>query len=339
MKFDIVLITDSKGKIPQKKHETESLDLKKLVNEFEKMNYNVTLTNYFQILNSYVENEINGKYFFYASSQYSIYKDYITDCLNYVIDCGGIIIPSKNLFIAHENKAFQELEKKRLNIPSPNSLIIGTIEEGIEVLSTIKYPFVAKTSTGFSSKGVSKINNKTEGKRFLKNNMKRLDGEKISHKTKHMLRKLKFKNSYPIKTGKIIFQDLINDLTNDWKVLIFHDRIFTLKRFTKKGDFKASGSGLFDFEASPPKELLDFALKVCEILQTPFASLDIVIKDKTPYLIEYQSLHFGLTTMINGKKYYILENNEWKKREIDTVLEYNYAYAIHNYIHNNCLEL
>lgn len=332
MNTDIILITDSKERIPQKKHETESLDIFFIKRELEDLNYDVTITNYYNILNNYDDRDIKNKVFFYASSQYLNYSDYILDCLSYIKQCSGKIVPDINLFLAHENKVFQELEKKRMKISSPKSLIIGTLEEGIALSRDLKYPFVAKTSFGFSSKGVSKINNRKETIKFLKRNMIRYDGNSINYKLIHFLRKLKFRNAYPVKTGKIIFQEMIEDLNSDWKVLIFYDRVFTLKRYTKKGDFKASGSGLFDFDAEPSKLLLDFAISVRELLETPFASLDIAIKDEKPYLIEYQALHFGLITAMDNKFYYTLRDQEWSKKSNDFLVEDNFVYGLHKYL-------
>jgi len=332
---EIILITDSKNKIPQKAHETESLDINELYNQLSELGYSVNVTNYFNIINFYKKEDIKNNIFFYASSQYLIYKNYINDCLLYIMENGGILLPNYSIFNAHENKVYQELEKKRIDIMAPKSYIIGTIEEAKKTLNEIEYPFIAKVSSGFGSRGVQKVRNKREGKSFIKKNMKSLDGSSIFEKGTHLYRKIKFRKCYPQKTGKIIFQEMLKNLDCDWKVLVFYDRIYTLKRYTRKNDFRASGSGLFDFDAVPSNKVLDFAIDISQKLKTPLLSLDIVEKNDKTYLIEYQGLHYGLITAIDNKSYYQKSNeNIWTEKNNTLTVEENFVYAINHYILN-----
>lgn len=331
---EIILITDSMNRIPQKKHETESIDINLLSSILCELKYKVNVYNYYEIVNNFPTNKIKNKLFFYASSQYPMYKSYIQDCLLYIHKMGGKLIPSFSHFIAHENKAFQELEKKRLNINAPAYSIVSTEEEALRLMEIISFPFVAKISSGFASRGVKKITNKSNGARFVKSNMRRYDGLTFSEKIIHMFRKLKFPKRYPRRTGKLIFQELIPNLEYDWKVLVFFDRIYCLKRYTRKNDFRASGSGLFDFTEVPSKLLLDFALDSREKLNVPMVSLDIVSKENKCYLIEYQAVHFGLITAIKNDNYYSKsDNNQWERNFKNHSIEYDIAYAINKYVH------
>jgi len=48
--------------------------------------------------------------------------------------------------------------------------------------------------------------------------------------------------------SKFIVQEFIPDLSNDWKVLVFWDKYYVLRRKNRPNDFRASGSGLFSFD-------------------------------------------------------------------------------------------
>lgn len=328
----IYLITDSKGNIPQKKHETESLDLKVLKNELEKRKYVVKIYSYLEVINFLNKQDINNNYFMYASSQYNSVKSLIDDCLLYIVNMGGIIIPNYSLALAHENKALQELEKKRLNIRTPRSYVISSQEEAELILEEIEYPFIAKVSKGFASRGVEKITKKKDGKRFIRKYMKLYDGDNIKEKLIHLYRKFKFKNKYPNRIGKVIFQEKIRTLDSDWKVLVFYDKYYILKRYTKQNDFRASGSGIFDISADVPENIIYFANEVTQKLNSPLLSLDIVEKDGVCYLIEYQAVHFGLLTAIDNNVYYQLTSKGIIKNKKSNDVEYDFAYAIDNYI-------
>src|SRR5690606_8893478 len=55
-------------------------------------------------------------------------------------------------------------------------------------------------------------------------------------------------------------QQFVPNLKCDYKALVFMDKVFLLKRGTRKDDFRASGSGIFSFP-EPSVELLNFALQ------------------------------------------------------------------------------
>lgn len=100
------------------------------------------------------------------------------------------------------------------------------------------------------------------------------------------------------KIGKLILQDFISDLSGDWKILIFGNKVACLYRKTRENDFRASGSGNFQF-LFPPKKILDFAFKAKKLLRCSWISLDIMETKSKIYLGEYQVTHFGLLTALN----------------------------------------
>ncbi len=299
----IFLITNSTLGIPQKLSECESLNLKKISNILDCANIKNDIITYYDFVNNSQEFNMSGCFFFYASSQYQEYKHYIEDIMLDVERRGGNLLPSYDMLRCHENKFYQEIVKKRLSLPSPRSLLIGSLEDNHESCSWLSFPCVAKLPFGFGSSTVGLLSSMSELKLYIKNNLIATVKKRkniFAVKKKNSI----YKGNYPLSTGRIILQEYVSELEYDWKVLVFWDKIFTLKRFVRKNDFRASGSGNFDKYATPSNELLTFCSEIRHRLNTPFVSLDIVEKNNNFFVIEFQCLHFGPYTAMRSEQHY-----------------------------------
>lgn len=231
--------------------------------------------------------------------------------------------------MAHENKGFQEVMKKHYGFGNLKGSYIFDLEDQI-----IPYPKVLKTTTGAGSSGVFLIKDEKDisaiKSRLLKSSFKR--------KVIASQRRLKLKSSeYAVyKYNKkqfmpFIEQKFIPNLKHDFKVLVFGDRYFVLKRSVKKNDFRASGSGKFEF-IHPPTEVLHFAKEMANTLNSPYLSLDIAQSETGCHLIEFQATNFGPYTLLNAPNRYVNKDNNWAKEKNDKDLESNYAYALNYFI-------
>ena len=115
----------------------------------------------------------------------------------------------------------------------------------------------------------------------------------------------------------------------------FSDKAFVLHRANRKNDFRASGSGIFTFKENIPDGLLDFANKVFLTFNVPNLSLDIAYDSKQFYLIEYQALYFGTTTIQKAPFFFHIDNNIWKLVKEKANLEKEYVNSIVRYISLN----
>ncbi len=330
---EIIFLTNYKNIIPQRNNEIEGLNLNLISEVLEANNFNVQEITINEFITSLKDTEsFVGVYFYYTSSQYSIYKSFILDILIQITLRGGILVPELRHFMAHENKNFQELEKVRLGIRSPYGIPVGTYEEGVEILKNTAYPAVLKKYTGFRSRNVKLANNIEEGKKVLSKMLEKnflFDMDSLYF----IYRRLKNKEHYPKKFGKVIIQEFIPDLTHDWKILVLGDRCLGGKRYVRKNDFRASGSKLYEMEEDPPENVLSFALKCKQQLNCPNASLDISENKGDLQLLEYQTMHFAI---LGGDPdyYFEREGGIWHKREIIHEIEYYMGEGIANYINN-----
>jgi len=298
------------------------LDLDKIQAQLE---FPIIIKNVLEIGNLDIEED---DIIIYTSSENSAIRQYLKDKLFYLSN-SNLLIPSYELLNAHENKGFQEMMKDYYSFGNLKGSYIFDLEHQI-----ISSPKVLKTTTGAGSSGVFLIKDEKDisniRDKFLKSSIKR---RLISSQ-----RKLKLNSSeYTLyKYNKKLFglfveQEFIPNLKHDFKVLVFGNRYFVLKRNVKKNDFRASGSGNFEF-VEPPYEVLEFAKEVAKKLGNPYFSLDIAQSEHGCHLIEFQATNFGPYTLLNAPYRYLDKDGKWLKEQNCKDLEANYAYALNYYL-------
>ncbi len=307
----VYIITNFYWKIPQKLHETESIEVDTIC-EFLSSKYQVEKFRIEDFSSKINEIDYRDSLFIYTSSQYADYKNYINDILVHIHSNGGVLVPRYEIFYSHENKIFQSFEMNKLKIPTPKWDVVSSLDDFEDRSYMFDFPSVFKAPFGFASDGVAMVKNKYDALKFIKKHT-----FPIFKKGKNLIRNKKLLNiyegKYPLRPGRILSQEFIADCSFDWKVLVFYDKYFVLKRYTKDGDFRASGSGKFDIDPELVPGLLDFAKECFESLLCPFISMDIINYNGMFYLIEYQGVHFGTYTMMKTKKYYTKNTaNEWQ---------------------------
>src|SRR5690606_36210743 len=152
------------------------------------------------------------------------------------------------------NKGFQQLFRDDQCIGGVN----GAYGFDLDALPTV-CPYVYKPVEGAGSSGERKAVDDGERTRIIRKKA----GLSRTRKIINLARFFKLTKSeyliyrYNKKTfSAYVTQAFVEGLDCDYKVLVFADKYYVLKRGIWKGDFKASGSGLFDFQ-TPPDGLLD----------------------------------------------------------------------------------
>lgn len=314
----MILVTNYNNEIPQVLHETISLDICVLKNNlsiaFECEIYTLdSLSNL--LLDGF---NVYGTFFFIASSQIESYKMAIVDIAFEIQSRGGVLIPGIEFYLSHENKFYQELYKSRMGIKTPKSRLFTHTNKH----ETKSIPFsnsVLKSYNGFGSSGVRLVNSEHDFNKALAKSMTHYVFSGLGSITKNAVKFFyKYKNKYPSAFGRVIAQELIPNLQFDWKVLVFYNQVFSLKRYVRNNDFRASGSGKFDYEAEASHSLIKFSESIRDKLNLPFVSLDIAETESGDFfVIEYQAIHFGMATVINAKRYHTVLNDNVKKNNVE----------------------
>jgi len=335
----IYFVTDSDNFYGQKHFPWESLDIQKIITKLQLL-YEVEHVSFSQIVNTDIN--IENSIVIYTSSQQKEYKEYIEDVLIYLSQKGNRLIPSLSTFKSHENKGYQELHKKLLKIPSIPAHYFGHHKEMNNI--DIVFPAVLKALDGFGSGSVSLVDSK---KSIIKTTTK-----KDCFFDKSLLGKIRTVIATPIKKyilnkeiinfnskdyfdffKRYIIQEFKENLDYDYKVLVFYDKYYVLKRYTNKGDFRASGSGNFAFEKIE-NSLLDYTRQVFDKFNEPMMGFDICYDGVDYNLIEFQGTHFGPYTLTHSDGYYEKENNEWVFVNAKSNLEDEVSNALYSYLNN-----
>jgi glutathione synthase/RimK-type ligase-like ATP-grasp enzyme len=338
----IIILTNNKGFFGQMYQPWEGVDLENIVSLLT-ARYNVERMTFFEVANRGPE-VFNDAFVLYSSSQQMEYKEYILDVLMYIEQLGAILLPSLNMFKSHENKGFQELHKKLVGVKSLNGIYAARFDE-VEC-EDLKFPLIYKNLNGSGSGGVSLVKNIESIKKlsfsdecFLSRTQLSLFKGKLKAAALRVIGISKSVNNYGdyfAKQNRFILQEYVDRLSYDYKVIIFADKYFILKRYVEKGDFRASGSGLFEHIFEINESLLYFCKNMFIKFNEPFLALDVCEKLDRCHLIEYQGVHFGPYTVIKSKGYFKHDETlGWKYILSKSNLEENIFDAVNLYIEKN----
>lgn len=336
----IYALSDSNGNFESKGNAipyNSGMDKHLLEKYFSEFDFQVIFIQFSEVIN-YSGDFWADKRIIYTSSEDTDlhYKSFIEDIIYYLELCNARVIPSYKYLKANNNKVFMELLNHQLNGCHDSNLktrVFGTFEEAREVKNSFNYPLVFKKSAGAMSRGVGIAKNKEDLIRKLKNISRTPDYFREIWEFGRSLKYKGYKKEGKYR-NKFIVQDLIDGLNGDYKVLIFGDRFYVLQRGIKKGDFRASGSGIREFVKDIPKGLLEFALDFYTKLYVPNASLDIAFNGTKFFLFEFQCLYFGSYTLTYSEFYWIRRNNHFELIEAKSELEYEYVRSIADYINH-----
>lgn len=296
MKNKILLLTDYNDLYRQGIYRSEGIELQLFKQVLENNGYSVLQITYHDLLNHSPEKwteYYQGYQVVYTSSENLEYKEYIKDIV-YEISKNNSLIPRYDILMCHEDKAYQEILKKSLGIRSLDAWIFATWKDLNKDIDKIKYPIIVKKCTGAGSISVYKAKNKKELMKFAKKIMR--GKGYYEYYLKALYKKLSGKwNPHYFEDekyfGRLILQQYVPELECDWKVLVFGNKYYALRRMVRNHDFRASGSGKFSFEV-PDSGILSYAKEIYEKLDVPFLSLDLCMDaDKNVYLIEFQGIH------------------------------------------------
>jgi len=262
------------------------------------------------------------------------YKDYIEDVILGLKISGAYLIPSFEYFRAHHNKVFMEIYRLRANYDkSIMSWHFGTFEELTKSKCNFTYPVVVKPSAGSKGKDISLAQNKKE---LLAVAFKISRSFTFVNTLRAIKAFLHFKHYKTISNNrkKFIVQEFVNGLSGDYKVLIYGDRYYVVRRENRPGDFRASGSGLFTFLDVVLNDLLNYAESIFRKSDTPFMGIDVGIRDGCFFLLEFQFMVMGSGALERSSAYFRKIDNEWQVVHEKSILEKVFAESVHLYINN-----
>lgn len=269
----------------------------------------------FKLVNPYscaILNELRGcKYFLWHINNFN-YKDQIfAKELMYSIEASGIkVFPNRNTLWHFDDKIAETYLFKLLNIPTINTWIFYDKKEASAFITKTSYPKVFKLRKGSGSKGVVLVKTKKQAKRLVgkafgkgfktvstyfmfreRYRKYKVGRESLKGLVKGFIRlfiSTPYIRNANRERGYLYLQEFVPNNHYDTRVIVIGDRAFAIKRFNRKNDFRASGSGHIVYDKNQiDLNLVKFSFEVNKKLQMQCAALDFVYdKNNEPVVVE-----------------------------------------------------
>ncbi|MBC2704226.1 hypothetical protein [Desulfobacula sp.] len=275
-----------------------------------------------------------------SSEEYGLYyKNFIEDIVYGLEQAGAMLIPSASFLRANNNKVFMEIlhqTKLPAELQTIHSHFFGTLEE-LELAiqaGKVACPCVIKKAAGAMSRGVFLAKDEDELRKQARK-VSRTRQVKVSLKERVRAHKHQGYKPESDFQGKFIIQPFIPGLKNDWKVLVYGEKYFVLRRNIRENDFRASGSG-YNYtggsQAGFPVDMLDMIRQFYWKLDLPNLSVDFAFDGEKGYIFEFQAIHFGTSTQYKSKDYYEYADRSWQLQENTYDQEQMYVHSIVEYL-------
>ena len=334
---DIFLLVDYKGHFGTKHGAIpyrSGLDQKQLARHFEARGFRARFLNFCDV--DFLSGDLPGRTFLYSSAEDHglLYRSFIEDIVLGLENCGARILPAFKFLRAHHNKVFMEILRDQMlgsEAPSMRSRFYGTLEELESRMGSVGLPSVVKPASGSMSVGVRLCNSSGELSRAASHASSSRHWPSDAWDFGRMWRRKGYIRD-SLHRRKFVVQPFLPGLGNDWKVLIYGKKYFVLMRQTRKHDFRASGSGRFEFCSDIPAGLLDFASSIFGRLAVPHLSMDIGAAEGRFHLFEFQALHFGTLTVEEAPFHFARAGQAWKRVDGPSEVEEEFVRSVVDYL-------
>ncbi|WP_422739379.1 hypothetical protein ACN263_09180 [Micromonospora sp. WMMD729] len=314
----ILILTDYRGTFystARTRHGLCTMDLDRITTHFSEAGLRPEVVRFVDLD---LTEDLSGVPVLYTSSEDEglHYKSWIEDLVLALETRGAWVIPGYRYLRAHHNKVMMEALRAQLFPRAARRLgtrTFGTFEELAATVLDGSWPKVLKSAHGAGSQFVARAGDHHELLRTARTLSRTHDRREAAREHgRRLLRRDHHARS--LHRQKFLVQAMIPGLAGDFKVLRLGERYYTLYRRNRAGDFRASGSGDFDFHdmAGVDRDaLLDYAEQVSDALGTPLTSMDIAHDGTAFHLIEFQCLHFGTVTAENSTGYHVRRDGGW----------------------------
>lgn len=231
--------------------------------------------------------------------------------LTAVEHAGKVCFPSIYDNWHYDDKVAQKYLLEAIDAPLIPSYVFYEEREALEWAASTSWPKVFKLTGGAGSSNVKLIHTEKEARKIIRRAFGRgfiaFDQRKYfieetlskyrQHKSlwrllksfRHLFKPLNKDWVNHIEKDYVYFQEFMPNNDFDLRLVVVNqERIFGLKRYNRKGDFKASGSGNMDFlNNDVDKSILQLSLDVARKLKMNSVAYDIVFdKNEKPVIIE-----------------------------------------------------
>lgn len=254
---------------------------------------------------------------------------------------GKICFPSIYENWHYDDKVAQKYLLEAIDAPLIPSYVFYEEQEALDWASNTTWPKVFKLTGGAGSSNVRLIHSEKEARKiihrafnkgfiafdqrkyFLEESFSKYRKHKSLWKLlksfRHLLKPLNKEWVNHIEKDYVYFQEFMPQNEYDMRIIVIdQNKIFGYKRFNRKNDFRASGSGAFEFftPKNIDEKVLKIALETTRKLKMNSIAYDFVYDDQEKPVIIEITYAFG-TKGANKAPGYWDENFNWNEEILD----------------------
>ncbi|MBN1187820.1 MAG: hypothetical protein JXB49_36440 [Bacteroidales bacterium] len=223
---------------------------------------------------------------------------------------GKKVFPNIRTCWHFDDKVAQKYLLESINAPYIPSYVFYRKSDALKWIKSTSFPKVFKLRGGGASKNVKLVDSRRHAERlvniafgrgfsqsdsiaYLKEKWRQyIDLKKDFSVVIRAFGRLfipnEFSRMYHKEKGYVFFQDFIPDNQFDIRIIVINKKAFALKRMVRKNDFRASGSGVIQYEKDNfSDEIIRLAFKLADQLQSDSTAFDFVLNENSsPLLVE-----------------------------------------------------
>lgn len=251
-------------------------------------------------------------------------------------DAGKRVFPDFHTAWHFDDKVGQKYLLEAIGAPLVPSYVFYSKNDAFNWINKASFPKVFKLRGGAGAANVRLVRTRKEARRLARkafglgftqyaaiDNLKerwrkyRLGKTDFKDIVKGIIRlayKPAFARMHPREKGYIYFQDFIPNNSFDIRICVVGDKAFGLKRLTREGDFRASGSGFLLFERSQIDErCVRIAFDTSRMLKAQSVAFDFIFdSENRPLIVE---MSYGYTAAAyDSCEGYWTPDMEWHER-------------------------
>lgn len=184
------------------------------------------------------------------------------------------VFPNWSTFWHYDNKRAQAYFFRRHGVPSPETFVSYDAEDARAELERRALPLVSKRAGGASSDEVRALRDMRAARRELK----RAFGRPLASRALDRLG-ITVRLSSRSRSGYVLWQEMVPGNRRDLRITVIGGRYgFAYFRNNRPGDFRASGSGLIDYDVPTPSRELCYCIGLCRSHGFDSMAFDIVYR-------------------------------------------------------------
>lgn len=210
-------------------------------------------------------------------------------------ELGLVVYPDQNTCWHYDDKIAQAYLFEAAGIPAPKSWIWYDRDKALDWARRAQYPLVLKLASGAGSTNVQLVRSAAQARdwivRLFAAGVQGLEAQgglrQALYRQFHLHPMHPGAPHWEVHKNYVFFQEFLPGNDFDIRVTVIGDRAFGFRRFNRQDDFRASGSGMIDYEpAHVDKNMVRLAFQVADKLAMQSCAIDGLFSNGEPVVGE-----------------------------------------------------